>query len=61
MTIRIKKRIAAVLGVLALLAVLCIVHGMETFTISAAKGAALALSCELVGAFLLYKAGVVRI
>ena len=61
MKIRMKKRIAAAVGFLALLLALGFVGGMERELISVGKGAALALSCELVGAALLWKGGVIRV
>ena len=61
MKIRTKKRIAAAVGFLALLLALGFVGGMERELISVGKGAALALSCELVGAALLWKGGVIRV
>ena len=61
MKIRMKKRIAAAVGFLALLLALGFVGGMERELISVGKGAALARSCELVGAALLWKGGVIRV
>jgi hypothetical protein len=61
MTVRQKKRICTVLGFMLLVLVLGFVGGMELGTLPIGKGAFLALGCELVGAFLLYKAGVVRV
>lgn len=60
MKIRTKKRIAAALGFLALLLALGFVGGMERELIAVGKGAALALSCEIVGAAALWKGGVIR-
>lgn len=61
MTIRTKRTVCRVLGFLALLLALGFVGGMERELIAVGKGAALALGCEIVGAFLLYKAGVIRV
>ena len=61
MTVRQKKRICTVLGFTLLVLVLGFVGGMELGTLPIGKGAFLALGSELVGAFLLYKAGVVRV
>lgn len=61
MKIRIKKRICAVLGFLALLLALGFVGGMERELIAVGKGAALALGCEIVGAAALWKGGVIRL
>lgn len=61
MKIRMKKRIAAAVGFLALLLALGFVGGMERELIAVGKGAALALGCEIVGAALLWKGGVIRV
>lgn len=61
MTVRQKKRICTVLGFTLLILMLGFVGGMELGTLPIGKGAFLALGSELVGAFLLYKAGVVRV
>ena len=61
MKIRMKKRIAAAVGFLALLLALGFVGGMERELISVGKGAGLALGCELVGAAALWKGGVIRV
>lgn len=61
MKTRTKKRICIALGFVALLAMLCFVGGTEMGWMPMGKGMALAVSCELLGAALLYKAGVVRI
>lgn len=61
MKIRMKKRIAAAVGFLALLLALGFVGGMERELIAVGKGAALALSCEIVGAAALWKGGVIRV
>lgn len=60
MQIMIKKRICATLGFLAFLLMLGFVGGMERELIAVGKGAALALSCEIVGAAALWKGGVIR-
>lgn len=56
-----KKRICIALGFVALLAMLCFVGGTEMGWMPFGKGIALAAFCELTGAALLYKSGVVRI
>ena len=56
-----KKRICTVVGLLAFLAMLGVVRGMDMGIMPVWRGAALAAFCELTGAALLYKAGVVRI
>ena len=61
MKIRQKKMICAVLGFLSFFVMLCVIHGMETFNIGVAAGTVMAFGCEIVGAFLLYKAGVIRV
>ena len=61
MKIRTKKRICAAAGFLLFLLMLGIVRGMDMGIMPIGKGAALALSCELVGAFLLYKSRVIRV
>lgn len=61
MKTRTKKRICTVVGLLAFLAMLGIVGGVEWGDIPLRTGAALAAFCEVTGAALLYKAGVVRI
>ena len=53
-----KKRIAVAVGFLALLLALGFVGGMERELLAVGRGAALALSCEIVGAALLWKGGV---
>ena len=61
MKTRHKKIICAVLGFLAFFLTLCVVHGMETFNIGATAGTVMSFGSQLVGAFLLYKAGVIRV
>ena len=61
MTKRQKKRICTVLGFMLFVLMLGIVRGMDMGIMPVVKGAILSISCELVGAFLLYKAGVVRV
>lgn len=56
-----KRRILAALGALAFMAMLGAVGGMDLGIMPVGKGAALAASCEALGAALWYKAGVVRI
>ena len=60
MSRRTKRTICRVLGAVAMLLALGFVGGMERELISVGKGAALALSCELVGAAALWKGGVLR-
>lgn len=61
MSRRTKRTICRALGALALLLALGFVGGMERELIAVGKGAALALGCEIVGAALLWKAGVIRV
>ena len=61
MTVRIKKRLCTATGFLLFLLMLGIVKGMDMGIMPVTRGAILSISCELVGAFLLYKAGVVRV
>ena len=61
MTIRGKRRICITVGLLALLAMLGIVRGMDMGIMPVGKGAALALGCEIVGAAALWKGGVIRL
>ena len=61
MKVKTKRRICVAVGLLAFLAMLGIVGGMEWGDIPVLRGAVLAAFCEATGAVLLYKAGVVRI
>lgn len=61
MKIRTKKRIAAAVGALALLAMLGIVGGAEWGDIPILRAGVLAGLCELVGAAAWWKAGVIRV
>lgn len=60
MTVKLKIRICRVLGALAMLAMLGIVGGIDLGIMPIGKGAALALTSELLGAALLWKGGVIR-
>lgn len=59
-TIKTKRTICRTVGFLLFLLMLGIVRGMEMGIMPVGKGAALALSCELVGAAALWKGGVLR-
>lgn len=61
MTIRTKRTVCRVLGCLGLLLALGFVGGIERGFIAMGRGIALAASCELVGAALLWKGGVIRV
>lgn len=61
MKVRTKRTICTALGFLSMMLMLGIVRGMDMGIMPVVKGAILSISCELVGAFLLYKAGVVRV
>lgn len=58
MRIRTKKRIAATVGAVAFLAMLCIVGGSEWGDIPVLRAGVLAALCELVGAAAWWKAGI---
>lgn len=60
MTIRTKRTICRVLGCLGLLLALGFVGDCERGFITLGKGAALAFTCELLGAALLWKGGVLK-
>lgn len=60
MTIKTKKHICITVALLLFLLTLGIVGGMEVGNIPLLKGFILSALCEVTGAFLLYKAGVVR-
>ena len=60
MKIRMKKRIAAAVGLLAFLAMLGVVGGMEVGTIPFWRGAALSALCELTAVCAWWKGGVFR-
>lgn len=61
MKVKAKRTICRILGLTLFLLMLGIVRGMDMGIMPVVKGAILSISCELVGAFLLYKAGVVRV
>lgn len=61
MKVRQKKRLCTVLGFALFALMLGIVGGMELGTLPIGKGAFLAMGSELVGAFLLWKGGVIRV
>lgn len=60
MTIRTKRTICRALGFLAFVLMLGIVRGMDMGIMPIGKGAALAFTCELLGAALLWKGGVLK-
>ena len=60
MKIRTKKRIAAAVGAICLLAVLGVVGGMDAGSIQFGAGAAWAFGLEAVGTAALWKSGVIR-
>ena len=55
-----KRTICRVLGALALLAMILLVGGTERGWLPFGRGIALAVTCELLGAALLWKGGVIR-
>lgn len=61
LTIKTKRTICRTVGFLALLLALGFVGGCERGFITLGKGAALAFTCELLGAALLWKGGVLRV
>lgn len=61
MTIKTKKTICTTIALLLFLLTLGIVGGMEVGNIPLLKGFILSALCEVTGAFLLYKAGVVKL
>lgn len=61
MKVKTKITICRVLGFLLLFMVLGIVGGMEWGDIPIGRGAVEAIFAELVGAFLLWKGGVIRV
>lgn len=60
MTIKTKRTLCRVIGFMAFLMMFGIVKGMDMGIMPVGKGAALALSCEIVGAAALWKGGVLR-
>ena len=60
MKVRTKKRLCVAVGLLAFLAMLGVVGGMEWGNIPFWRGAALSALCELTGIAMLYKGGVFR-
>lgn len=61
MTTKTKKHICTTIALLLFLLTLGIVGGMEWGDIPFKTGAVLSALCEAVGAFLLWKAGVVKL
>lgn len=61
MKVKTKRTICRIMGLTLLLAMLGIVRGMDMGIMPVGKGAALALSCEIVGAAALWKGGVLRV
>lgn len=61
MKTRTKRYLCEAAGWMALLGMLIIIGGMERGWMPIGRGAALAILSELIGAALLYKAGVIRI
>lgn len=60
MQTRIKRTLCRALGGLALLAMLVLVGGTERGWLPLGRGMAAAIGCEIVGAVLLWKGGVIR-
>lgn len=60
MKIKTKIRVCRILGALALLAMILLVGGTEMGWMPFGNGTALAAACEVVGAALLWKGGVIR-
>lgn len=58
MTVRTKRTICRALGGLALLAMLVLVGGTEMDWLPLGRGMAAAIGCEVLGAALLWKGGV---
>ena len=61
MNVKLKIRICRVLGALALLAMIMLVSGAEMGWMPVGKGMALAAASEMLGTFLLWKGGVIRV
>lgn len=61
MSRRTKRTICRAVGFLLFVLMLGIVRGMDMGIMPVGKGAALALSCEIVGAAALWKGGVIRV
>ena len=61
MKVRTKKRICVAVGLLAFLLMLFFVGGTEMGWMPFGKGIALAAFCEVTGAALLWKGGVIRV
>lgn len=61
MTVKAKRTICRILGLTLFLLTLGIVGGMEWGDIPVRTGTVMAFGCEIVGSFLLYKAGVIRV
>ena len=60
MKVKTKIRICRTVGFMLFVLMLGIVRGMDMGIMPVGKGAALALSCEIVGAAALWKGGVLR-
>ena len=60
MKIKTKRTLCRVIGFMAFLMMFGIVKGMDIGIMPIGRGAALALTSELVGAALLWKGGVIR-
>lgn len=61
MKTRTKIRICRTVGALVLLAMILLVGGTERGWLPFGRGIALAVTCELLGAALLWKGGVIRV
>lgn len=61
MKVKTKRTICRAVGSLLFVLMLGIVRGMDMGIMPAGKGAALALSCEIVGTAALWKGGVIRV
>lgn len=61
MAVKTKIRICRTVGTLALLTMILFVGGTEMGWMPMGKGIALAVACELLGAALLWKGGVIRV
>ena len=60
-TIKTKRTIFRAVGFLAFVLMLGIVRGMDQGIMPIGKGAVLAAACEIAGAALLWKGGVIRV
>ena len=61
MTIRTKRTICRTVGFLLFVLMLGIVRGMDMGIMPVGRGAVLAFACEIVGAALLWKGGVIHV